>query len=77
MRNANRPSGPGKPATDQRDSAEQREELEEMSDDPAAEGAAGADPTRGPRTAERDARTEPSGKSAGNNGSRRAGRTRP
>jgi hypothetical protein len=76
MPHANRPSGPGKPTTGQRDAAEHREELEEMSDDPSAEGAAGADPTRGPRTAERDAHTKSGGGNAGSDSGRRTGRQR-
>lgn len=52
MPDAKSPSGPGKPITERRDAAVEREELEEM--DSAADDA-GGDPTRGPRTAERDA----------------------
>jgi len=57
MPNAKRPSGPGRPAVERRDAAHEREELEELDtpDTPAAD--AERDPTRGPRTAERDAHT--------------------
>jgi hypothetical protein len=76
MPSANRPSGPGKPTITQRDAAEEREELEEMSDNPAAEGTPGVDPTRGPRTAERDAHTKSGGPNAGSDSGRRTGRQR-
>ncbi len=58
MPNAKRPSGPGRPTVERRDAAHEREELEdlEIDDTPAAE--AEHDPTRGPRTAERDAYTK-------------------
>lgn len=49
MPDANSPAGPGKPTTQRREAASEREQLEEMSSPDAA------DPTRGPRTAERDA----------------------
>lgn len=74
MRQSDSPSGPGKPAVVQRDAAREREQLEDMADAPAAEGAGGADPTRGPRTAERDAHTKSGGRNAGSDSGRRTGR---
>jgi hypothetical protein len=77
MRHANRPSGPGKPTTGRRDAAEEREELEEASEAPdASQGAVnvgGTDPTRGARTAERDAHTKSGGRSSGSDSGRRTG----
>jgi hypothetical protein len=77
MRHANKPSGPGKPVTGQRGAAETREQLEEMSDEPRAEGTPeGRDPTRGPRTAERDFHTKSGGRNAPSDSGRRRGRAR-
>jgi hypothetical protein len=36
MRNSNRPSGPGKPTSEQRDMADEREEIDETLTDPQA-----------------------------------------
>jgi hypothetical protein len=59
MRNANRPSGPGKPTNERRDEVVTQEELDETIDD--ARGTADEDrrdPSRSARQAERDAHTK-------------------
>ena len=56
MPNAKRPAGPGRPTVEERDAAAEREELEELDTEDIPASDAG-DPTRGPRTAERDAHT--------------------
>jgi hypothetical protein len=78
MPHANRPSGPGKPVVEQRDAARTQEELEDLSREPGndAADAAREDPTRGPRTAERDAHTKSGGNNAGSDSGRRTGRQR-
>jgi hypothetical protein len=73
MPHANRPSGPGKPVVEQRDAARTQEELEDLSREPGAD-AAREDPTRGPRTAERDAHTKSGGNNARSDSGRRTGR---
>lgn len=59
MRNANRPSGPGKPTNERRDEAITQEELDETIDD--QRGTADQDrrdPSPAARQAERDAHTK-------------------
>jgi hypothetical protein len=56
MRNAKRPSGPGKPEKEVRDAVRVREELDELAASRNGDDApAGRDPTRSARQAERDA----------------------
>lgn len=71
MRNAKRPSGPGKPTQERRDSAAEREELEQMTDE--AQGTAdepGRDPASSVRQAERDAHVKGPGTTSGSGTSR-------
>jgi hypothetical protein len=71
MRNANRPTGPGKPTQERRDSAAEREELEQMTDE--AQGTAdnpGRDPARSVRQAERDAHVKGQNRTAASGTSR-------
>jgi hypothetical protein len=67
MRNANQPSGPGRPTHVKRDAVAEREELDEVADD----GAAAQDPTRAARQAERDAHTSSGGRDAPSDSGRR------
>jgi hypothetical protein len=76
MRNANRPTGPGKPTQERRDSATAREELQEMTDEALGEtDAPQRDPTRSARQAERDAHVSGQHRHAasGTSGNRRRG----
>jgi hypothetical protein len=58
MRNANRPSGPGKPTQEKRDNVAEREELEELPGDGGAEAESDRDAGPAARQAERDAHTK-------------------
>jgi hypothetical protein len=56
MPHANAPAGPGRPKTAERDAAKEAEQLDELAGDVDEQGrAAGGDPTRHARQAERDA----------------------
>lgn len=56
MPNANAPAGPGRPKAERRDAAREAESLDELAGDVDDQGqAAGGDPTRHARQAERGA----------------------
>ena len=62
MPNAKSPAGPGRPQAERRDAAREAESLDELAGDVDEQGqAAGGDPTRHARQAERDAHTRPDG----------------
>jgi hypothetical protein len=72
MRNADTPSGPGKPLKERRDAVAEQEEIDEMEADADPAAPQPGDPGENARHADRNAHAEPGRDGAGDNASGRS-----